>query len=236
MRRVPSRRSLTRPASCRTRKCCETACRVTSKCVAIRPAAISWSRTRCRISRRRGSAMASMVACTAFASIHYRNLTLAQVYAYIALRIQYHPKGAGDMHPGLKRAALTRALAYVSGRVPGGETAAGHDGASARARTNETHETSSEVAEPAARAGFGRPRRSPMKLRTSIAIVALAAACLLTSGVGSAAAQTPLVCQWGGTQPNPTGQITLDPGLTNTPSPSALAFKGWGTVTGGGPC
>ncbi len=75
-----------------------------------------------------------------------------------------------------------------------------------------------------------------MKLRTSIAIVALAAACLLTSGVGSAAAQTPLVCQWGGTQPNPTGQITLDPGLTNTPSPSALAFKGWGTVTGGGPC
>jgi hypothetical protein len=75
-----------------------------------------------------------------------------------------------------------------------------------------------------------------MKLRTSIAIVALAAACLLTSGVGSAAAQTPLVCQWGGTQPNPTGQITIDPGLTNTPSPFALAFKGWGTVTGGGPC
>ena len=75
-----------------------------------------------------------------------------------------------------------------------------------------------------------------MKLRTSIAIVAVAAAGLLTAGVGSAAAQTPLVCQWGGTQPNPTGQITIDPGLTNTPSPFALAFKGWGTVTGGGPC
>jgi len=75
-----------------------------------------------------------------------------------------------------------------------------------------------------------------MRSRTSIAIAALAAACLLTSAVGTAAAQTPQVCQWGGTQPNPTGQITLHPGLTNTPSPSALAFKGWGTVTGGGPC
>ena len=75
-----------------------------------------------------------------------------------------------------------------------------------------------------------------MRARTSIAIVALAASCLLTSGVGTAAAQSPTVCQWGGTQPNPTGQITINPGLTNTPSPFALAFKAWGPVSGGGPC
>src|SRR5438046_2233689 len=58
------------------------------------------------------------------------------------------------------------------------------------ARTKETHETSSELAEPAARAGIGRTRSSPMRARTSIAIVALAASCLLTSGVDTAAAQS----------------------------------------------
>src|SRR3954463_1081389 len=108
MRRVPSRRSLTSPAPCRTRRCCDTACLVTSKCAAILPAVISSSRTSRRISRRRGSTKASIAACTLSgrisalqgqpcASYYLRRwdgvdklgpeydckLTLAQAYAYI---------------------------------------------------------------------------------------------------------------------------------------------------------
>jgi hypothetical protein len=75
-----------------------------------------------------------------------------------------------------------------------------------------------------------------MRSRTTIAALALAAACLLTSGVGTASAQTPRICQWGGTQPNPTGELTFHPGLTNTPSPFPLAFEAWGQLSGGAGC
>jgi hypothetical protein len=74
----------------------------------------------------------------------------------------------------------------------------------------------------------------------SIAALALAAASLLTSGVGTAAAQappqTPRHCQWGGTPANVTGELTFTPGLTNTPSPFPLAFKAWGPLSGGAGC
>src|SRR3982074_3735341 len=75
-----------------------------------------------------------------------------------------------------------------------------------------------------------------MRSRTTIAALALAAACLLTSGVGPASAQTPRHCQWGGTPLNPTGELTFHPGLTNTPSPFPLAFKAWGQLSGGAGC
>jgi hypothetical protein len=75
-----------------------------------------------------------------------------------------------------------------------------------------------------------------MRSRTTIAALALAAACLLTSGVGTASGQTPRICQWGGTQPNPTGELTVHPGLTNTPSPFPLAFRAWGPLSGGAGC
>jgi hypothetical protein len=74
-----------------------------------------------------------------------------------------------------------------------------------------------------------------MRSRTTIATLALAAACLLTS-VGTATGQTPRVCQWGGTQPNPTGQFTIKRGLTMFPSPFALPFKAWGPLSGGAGC
>src|SRR4051794_24474694 len=83
MRRAPSRRSLTSPAPCKTRRCCEIACRVTSKCEAILPAVISSARTSRRIARRRGSTMASIVACTPVGRYHTCKLTLSQVAAYI---------------------------------------------------------------------------------------------------------------------------------------------------------
>jgi hypothetical protein len=75
-----------------------------------------------------------------------------------------------------------------------------------------------------------------MRSRTTIAALALAGACLLTSGVGTAVAQTPRSCQWGGPQPNPTGELVIHPGLTNTPSPFPLAFKAWAPLSGGAGC
>lgn len=57
-RRVPCRRSVTRWASRRTLRCCETADRVTAKCSAISPAGSSVAAMRWRIARRVGSAIA----------------------------------------------------------------------------------------------------------------------------------------------------------------------------------
>src|SRR3954471_23220223 len=71
-----------------------------------------------------------------------------------------------------------------------------------------------------------------MRSRTTIAILAAAAACLLASRVGAAGAQTPRVCQWGGTQPDPTGELVIHPGLTHFPSPYPLRFKAWGPLSG----
>src|SRR4051812_47663633 len=64
MRFVPSRRSLTRPASRSTRRCWEIAGRVTSKLRAISPAVRSFDQMSRRISRRRGSAIARSCAST----------------------------------------------------------------------------------------------------------------------------------------------------------------------------
>src|SRR5262249_29605756 len=62
--RVPSRRSVTSPASRSTRRCLEIFGRVTSKCAATSPAVHSCAQTRRKISCRRGSAMARSTAST----------------------------------------------------------------------------------------------------------------------------------------------------------------------------
>src|SRR6185503_1735941 len=80
-RLVPLRRSLTRPASFNTRRCCEIAGRVTSKWLAISPAASSDVHTKRRISRRRGSAIARIAASTRVCE-H----TLTKVSTYIVGR------------------------------------------------------------------------------------------------------------------------------------------------------
>src|SRR5262249_33113971 len=62
--RVPSRRSVTSPASRSTRRCLEMFGRATSKCAATSPAVHSCAQTRRKISCRRGSAMARSTAST----------------------------------------------------------------------------------------------------------------------------------------------------------------------------
>jgi hypothetical protein len=49
-------------------------------------------------------------------------------------------------------------------------------------------------------------------------------------------AQAATRCTWVGTPANPTGHISVDPGITQMPAPFALKFRAWGPVEGGGPC
>jgi hypothetical protein len=50
---------------------------------------------------------------------------------------------------------------------------------------------------------------------------------------GTAQAET--TCYWGGTVANPTGTLTITPGVTNIPAGSPLKFKAWGPVSGDDP-
>ena len=65
---------------------------------------------------------------------------------------------------------------------------------------------------------------------------ACAGASVLALAAGAAPAQAATRCTWGGTPDNPTGTISMDPGLTDFPAPFALKFKAVGVVEGGGPC
>src|SRR5205807_5319193 len=99
-----SRRSLTSPAPCRTRSCCEIACLVTSKCAAIVPAVISWSRTSRRISRRRGSTIASIVACTPVGRVSYLQVdTFASRCLHYPPSIEPHEQGQGHEDPRARK-------------------------------------------------------------------------------------------------------------------------------------
>jgi hypothetical protein len=75
-----------------------------------------------------------------------------------------------------------------------------------------------------------------MRFRATIGITALAGACLVLAGGGSASAQASTTCTWGGTPAAPTGTFTVSPGLTNTPAPEPLKFAATGDLAGGGPC
>jgi hypothetical protein len=69
-----------------------------------------------------------------------------------------------------------------------------------------------------------------MRLHTTIAAATIAAATLASAGPAHAAS----TCTWGGTPAQPTGVTTNSPGLTNTPSPTPLAFHATGVL--GGDC
>ena len=70
--------------------------------------------------------------------------------------------------------------------------------------------------------------------------VAIALATLTLSTVPIAAGHAaspdggPRLCTWGGTQANPTGIVTFDPGITNTPSAGPIATHAWGPLEGPG--
>ena len=42
------------------------------------------------------------------------------------------------------------------------------------------------------------------------------------------------LCTWGGTPDDPTGIVTFDPGITNTPSAGPIATHAWGPLEGPG--
>src|SRR4051812_43394203 len=82
------------------------------------------------------------------------------------------------------------------------------------------------------------PKKAVVPIRTRAVIGA--GACAIASGLalaaGASPAQAALRCTWGGTPDNPTGRISVDPGLTQIPAPFALKFRATGVVEGGGPC
>lgn len=75
-----------------------------------------------------------------------------------------------------------------------------------------------------------------MRFRATIGIMALVGACFVIAGVGSVSAQATTTCAWGGTPLAPTGVITLDPGVTNTPSTVPVQFTATGELAGGAGC
>src|SRR5262245_49769240 len=79
MRRVPSAREVTRPASLSTLRCCETAGRLTGTSSAISPTARGRAATRSKISRRVGSASAvNAWARDSWSVMTYRKLALTE--------------------------------------------------------------------------------------------------------------------------------------------------------------
>jgi hypothetical protein len=86
-------------------------------------------------------------------------------------------------------------------------------------------------------------RRKGQEMKTrrhTKALGLVAASAVLATALGSfgsASAQSgpaTMLCTWGGTPANPTGIVTLDPGLTNTPSTGPIAVHASGSLEGPG--
>src|SRR2546423_14176521 len=76
-----------------------------------------------------------------------------------------------------------------------------------------------------------------MTLRRTTHTAIVVATASVALGAGSAASADPAaVCSWGGTPLEPTGMVTIRPGLNNTPAPGPLKFRASGLLTGGGRC
>ena len=78
-------------------------------------------------------------------------------------------------------------------------------------------------------------------MRTSRLAIAIALTTLTLSTVPIAASPAAppseggrRLCTWGGTPDNPTGLVTFDPGITNTPSPGPIATRAVGRLEGPG--
>jgi hypothetical protein len=76
-----------------------------------------------------------------------------------------------------------------------------------------------------------------MSYRTIIIAVALATTSLAAAGLeATPASAATTTCTWGGTPAAPTGNFTINPGITNLPAPGALKFRATGELSGGGRC
>ncbi len=75
-----------------------------------------------------------------------------------------------------------------------------------------------------------------MRLRAMIGILAVAAAFMALAAGSAASAQADVTCTWGGTAAEPTGWVTMSPGVTNTPSTGPLDFTATGDLAGDAGC
>ena len=73
-----------------------------------------------------------------------------------------------------------------------------------------------------------------MRSRAVALVIATTAVGLLATAGSAAAGQGDTFCSWGGTPAAPTGIITLNPGITNTPSTGPIQFTATGPLGGSG--
>jgi hypothetical protein len=67
----------------------------------------------------------------------------------------------------------------------------------------------------------------------ALAATVSTAACLLFIALPAPQAEAATGCIWGGTPAAPTGEFTIEPGLTLTPAPAPLHLKATGPAEGG---
>jgi hypothetical protein len=78
-------------------------------------------------------------------------------------------------------------------------------------------------------ASRARPRTVANLLRIGLGLTFSVSA---LASAHPAKAQAETVCQWGGTLTEPTGTLSITPGVTNFPAPTALKFVPTGALTG----
>ncbi len=69
-----------------------------------------------------------------------------------------------------------------------------------------------------------------------LAVLAVAVALGTSGAAGAEPAQATTICTWGGTPAAPTGEFTVKPGLTFTPSSGPIKFRATGPLAGGPGC
>jgi hypothetical protein len=75
-----------------------------------------------------------------------------------------------------------------------------------------------------------------MKTQQVALAITIVALCLVLPSASPAAVKGTRVCTWGGTPLAPTGVISLNPGVTNTPSTASVQFTATGELAGGEGC
>jgi hypothetical protein len=75
-----------------------------------------------------------------------------------------------------------------------------------------------------------------MRARAAAVAIAITALFLIAATASPAAGQGSRFCTWGGTPAAPTGVITLNPGVTNTPSTGPIEFTATGRLAGDAGC
>src|SRR5437660_3604370 len=83
----------------------------------------------------------------------------------------------------------------------------------------------------------GQEMRMRRHTKATAVVAASAVLAMALGSLGSASAQSgpaTRLCTWGGTPANPTGIVTFEPGITNTPSAGPIAVYASGRLEGEG--